>query len=141
MLRFAGEKSNLIFFSTHHAFALMHANKHIPTMLWVNVWMALVELSGIRCTRRPSLGGAVTAKTMDWFLRMSLTLLVTTWSSCLEIGVTEPAGWTEETNERGQQTIPNMWIILTAEGTFVTSRYICSLPCWQVAVSVVQSKP
>lgn len=63
---------------------------HIPTMLCVNVEISCVELSGIRRTRRPSLGGAVTENTAEWFLLMSLTSLVTTLSSCSEIGVTEP---------------------------------------------------
>lgn len=48
-----------------------------PTMLWVNVEMFCVELSGKRRSRRPSLGGEVTANSTEWFRLISLTSLVT----------------------------------------------------------------
>lgn len=63
----------------------------MPTMLCVNMEMSCVVLSGKRWTRRPSLGGDVNVNATDWFLLMSLTSLVTAWSSWSVIGVTEPA--------------------------------------------------
>lgn len=95
---------------------------HIPTMLCVNVEMFFVELSAIRWTRWPNLGGAVTVNTTDLFLLMSLTLLVTARSSCSEIGVTDPLKAAKTQWESRNTTTEWSWFnVLSAD---ITTRHV-----------------